>query len=423
MRTLYLDCFAGASGDMFIGAMLDCGLSFDHLRDELTKLDVDGYQLRLTRMNQSGINAAKFDVELTDDPAAQAHEPAHDHPQTHDLPHTHDHGFAAPLPAGHRSLSAIQALIGGSGLGDSVKARALAIFQRIGEAEAKIHGIPLESVHFHEVGAIDSIVDIVGACIALEAMGIERVIASPLHVGSGTFRCAHGTYPVPGPATTELLRGAPMYAGEIRGELVTPTGAAIITTLAAEYGPLPLMRIERAGYGAGTRRYEKFPNVLRAIIGEIETETTLTTITVIEANIDDTNAQVFGHLLELALAAGALDVFYTPVQMKKNRPGTLLTVLCATADRAALTALIFRETTTLGIRYRDAKREILRREHVTVNTAYGPIRLKLGRASNGQIMNRAPEFEDCRAAALSHNVALRDVQTAALTAYERQNES
>jgi uncharacterized protein (TIGR00299 family) protein len=406
-RTLYLDCFAGASGDMLVGAMLDCGLDFELLRGELLKLGVEGYELGLRRVDRSGISAAKFDVHLAGEPHSHERRHSHEHPHGHN-PQSH-----------HRSLSEIKQVISSSKLGEQIKGRAQAIFQRIGEAESKIHDIPVEAVHFHEVGAIDSIVDIVGACVAFDAMKIERIISSPLHLGSGTFQCAHGTYPVPGPATAELLKGVPVYSKDVEGELVTPTGAAIISTLAEGYGPMPMMRIEKVGYGAGTRDYPKFPNALRVIIGELEEDAdrTPTTVTVIEANIDDLNPQVFGYLMEKALAAGALDIFYTPAQMKKNRPGVLLTLLCEPADRERMCDLIFRETTTLGVRYRNEQREILTREFVTVETEYGPIRIKISRAKDGQVMNASPEFEDCRAAAEKHQVGLRDAQTAALKAY------
>ncbi|MBO0727356.1 MAG: nickel pincer cofactor biosynthesis protein LarC, partial [Blastocatellia bacterium] len=247
-RTLYLDCFAGASGDMLIGAMLDCGLDFESLRSELLKLGVEGYELSLKRVDRSGISAAKFDVHLTGEPHSHGHH------------HNHEHSH-------HRALSEIIQIISSSSLSELVKGRAQTIFQRIGEAESKIHDIPIESVHFHEVGAIDSIVDIVGACVAFEALKIGRIISSPLHVGSGTFKCAHGTYPIPGPATAELLKGVPIYSKDVEGELLTPTGAAIISTLAESYGPMPMMKIEKIGYGAGTRDYPKFPNALRALIG------------------------------------------------------------------------------------------------------------------------------------------------------------
>ncbi|HEV2665652.1 MAG TPA: nickel pincer cofactor biosynthesis protein LarC [Blastocatellia bacterium] len=406
-RTLYLDCFAGASGDMLVGAMLDCGLDFELLRSELLKLGVGGYELSLNRARRSGISAAKFDVHLTVEHHSRERHHNHEHSQEHN-PQSH-----------HRALSEIKQIISSSNLSEQVKGRSQTIFQRIGEAESKIHDVPIEAVHFHEVGAIDSIVDIVGACVAFDALKIERIISSPLHVGSGTFQCAHGTYPVPGPATAELLKGVPIYSKDVEGELVTPTGAAIISTLAESYGPMPMMKIEKIGYGAGTRDYPKFPNALRAIIGEMEEDADLTptTVTVIEANIDDLNAQVFGYLMEKALAAGALDIFYTPAQMKKNRPGVLLTLLCDPTDRERMCDLIFRETTTLGVRYRNERREILTREFVTVETEYGPIRIKVSRARDGRVMNASPEFEDCRVAAEKSGVGLRDAQTAALKAY------
>jgi uncharacterized protein (TIGR00299 family) protein len=405
-RTLYLDCFSGASGDMFIGALLDCGLNFEFLKAELGKLNVEGYELGLARVDRSGISAAKFDVHV--------HTDHHGHEHHH---HGHHHNHS------HHHLSEIKRIISSSNLSDRVKERAQAIFQRIGEAEAKIHDIPIEKVHFHEVGAIDSIVDIIGACVALEALKIERIISSPLHVGSGTFKCAHGTYPVPGPATAELLKGVPIYSREIEGELVTPTGAAIISTLAESYGQMPMMKVEKVGYGAGTRDYPKFPNALRAIIGELEADADQTpaTVTVIEANIDDLNAQVFGHLMEKLLAAGALDIFYTPVQMKKNRPGVLLTLLCQPEDRERMCEIVFRETTTLGVRYRNEKREVLKREFTTVETEYGQIRIKVSRSRDGRVMNFSPEFEDCRAAAEKHRVGLREAQVAAAMAYTSLN--
>lgn len=445
-RTLYLDCFAGASGDMFIGALLDCGLDFEYLKSELAGLNVEGYELSLERVDRSGISAAKFDVHLDHSDGhqhkhSQHHDPSHEHEHSHShehhhhehshshghhhREHSHSHEHQNPhAHEGHRSLSTIKQMIAASALSVMVKQRAQAIFQRIGEAESKIHGIPIETVHFHEVGAIDSIVDIVGACVGLEALKIEQILSSPLHVGSGTFTCAHGTYPVPGPATAEILKGVPIYSKEVEGELVTPTGAAIIATLAAGFGNLPAMKVERVGYGAGTRTYPKFPNVLRAIIGQAEaaTDDTPTTVTVLEANIDDLNAQVFGHLMDKALAAGALDVFYTPVQMKKNRPGVLVTLLCRTEDRVRMSDLIFRETTTLGVRYREERREVLRREHVTVETAYGAVRIKVARATDGHVVNYAPEFEDCRAAAERHQAPVRDVQVAALGAYAALDE-
>jgi pyridinium-3,5-bisthiocarboxylic acid mononucleotide nickel chelatase len=432
MRTLYLDCFAGISGDMTIGALLDCGLDFELLKSELAKLGLEGYELSLERVDRSGISAAKFNVVTArhhhehqhshshshkhhHGEHSHTHEHHHEHHHEHQHGHSHEHSHEHSHSHEHRPLSAIKQMIAASTLSETVKRRATAIFERIGEAEAKIHGIPVESVHFHEVGAVDSIVDVVGACVGLEALGVGRVVASPLHVGSGTFKCDHGTYPVPGPATAEILRGAPIYSKEIQGELVTPTGAAIVAEVAAEYGPLPLMRVERVGYGAGTRTYPKFPNVLRAVLGELEVkDETPDRVAVIEANIDDTNAQVFGHLMERALAAGALDIFYTPVQMKKNRPGVLVTLLCAVPDRERMIDLIFRETTTLGVRHREEQRTVLSREHVTVATEFGPVRIKVARDGQGQVVNYAPEFEDCREAAEKHRVAVREVQAAVM---------
>ena len=411
---------------MLLGAMLDCGLDFELLRSELLKLGVEGYELSLKRVDRSGISAAKFDVHLTDKTHSPEHERHHEGEHSHERHHDHEQSQHSHEKLRqehhhheHRGLSEIIGVIASSKLGERAKQRAQTIFRRIGEAESKIHNIPIEAVHFHEVGAIDSIVDITGACVAFDALNIERIISSPLHVGSGVFKCAHGTYPVPGPATAELLKGVPSYSKDIEGELVTPTGAAIISTLAESFGPMPMMKIEKIGYGAGTRDYPKFPNALRAIIGELEEDAdrTPSNVTVIEANIDDMNAQVFGYLMERALAAGALDIFYTPVQMKKNRPGVLLTLLCDPSDRERMTEIIFRETTTLGVRYRNEQRDILRREFVTVETEYGQIRVKVSRARDGRMMNVSPEFEDCRAAAEKHQVGLRDAQMAALKAY------
>ncbi|MGH9767654.1 MAG: nickel pincer cofactor biosynthesis protein LarC [Blastocatellia bacterium] len=436
-RTLYLDCFAGASGDMLLGAMLDCGLDFELLRNELRKLGVEGYDLSLTRVDRSGISAAKFDVHLTghahshDHDHGHSHEHHHDHEHSHEHHHDHEHSHEHHHErehnhSEHRSLSEIKRIIASSDLSEPIKQRAQTIFQRIGEAESKIHNIPIETVHFHEIGAIDSIVDIAGACIAFDALKIERTISSPLHVGSGAFECAHGTYPVPSPATAELLKGVPIYSKDVEGELVTPTGAAIISTLAESYGPMPMMRIEKIGYGAGARDYPKFPNALRAIIGELEEDSDQTpaTVTVIEANIDDLSPQVFGHLMDRVLESGALDIFYLPAQMKKNRPGVLLTLLCRPEDRERMCDIIFRETTTLGVRYRNERREVLRREIVTVETGYGPIRIKVSRSRDGRVLNFSPEFDDCRAAAEKHQVGLRQAQMAALKSYvESENHS
>ncbi|MBX3277185.1 MAG: nickel pincer cofactor biosynthesis protein LarC [Acidobacteria bacterium] len=404
MRTIYLDCFAGISGDMLLGAMLDLGLDITDLKAELSKLDLHGFAVDSQKTNRCGITSTKFDV------IVHHHDHHHDH-------HEHDHHVAEHPAHAHRPLSEIVRLIEASELADRVKGRAIAVFRRLGEAEAKIHGVPVETVQFHEVGAVDSIVDIVGACIGLDLLGIEKIVCSALHVGTGTFECAHGVYPVPGPATAELLRNAPVYAGEVRGELVTPTGAAIVSTLASEFGPLPAMNVLRVGYGAGARKYPHFPNVLRAFLGETELEAAPNTVAVIEANLDDLSPQVLGHLMERAFASGALDLFYTPVQMKKNRPGVLLTALCAPYDRDAIINLIFSETSTLGVRHRIEQRTTLNREHIAVKTEYGSIRIKAASDASGKRRNFAPEFDDCREAAESHGVPLREVQQAAIVAF------
>jgi len=381
---------------MLLGALIDCGLDVERLQRELLKLDLSGYSLSVERVDRSGISAVKFHVNVDSgfEPGSHAH---HHHP--------------------HRPLSEIRRLIQASTLSDGVRLRALAIFDRLGEAEAKIHNVPIETVQFHEVGAVDSIVDIVGTAVGLEALGVERVISSALHLGSGTFTCQHGTYPVPGPATAELLRDVPVYSGEIDGELVTPTGAAIVSTIASEFGPIPMMRIERTGYGAGTRQYPRFPNVLRALLGETEIEQTPTSVAVVETNIDDLSPQVFGNLMDLLLAQGALDVFYTPVHMKKNRPGILLTMLCAPEDRERLSVILFRETTTLGVRYRIERRDVLQREHVSVRTPFGEIRIKVAFDRNRRRINYAPEYDDCAAAAEEYKVAIREVQSSAIASY------
>ena len=413
MRTLYLDCFAGVSGDMLLGALIDCGLDLESLQRELARLDLGGYRLGIERVDRSGISATKFHVsvgsEFEHGLRAEAFEQGQQGQQGHRSHAHHDHP--------HRPLTEIRRLIQTSGLSDGVKLRALAIFERLGEAEAKIHNVPLETVQFHEVGAVDSIVDIVGAAVGLEKLAVERIISSALHVGSGTFSCQHGTYPVPGPATAELLRGVPIYSREIDGELVTPTGAAIVSTIASEFGPLPMMRMERIGYGAGTRQYPRFPNVLRVLLGETEIERTPTSVAVVETNIDDLNPQVFGHLMEQLLVQGALDVFYIPVHMKKNRPGILLTMLCAPEDRERLSAVIFRETTTLGVRYRIEAREVLERAHVSVATPFGEIRIKVAYDRHRRRVNYAPEYDDCAAAAERYDVAIREVQSSALASY------
>jgi uncharacterized protein (TIGR00299 family) protein len=395
MRTLYFDCFAGISGDMTLGALIAAGADARALKERLALLDLDGYVIDFETVDRSGISATHAVVNVTKD----------------EKPHRH--------------LRDVLAIIEGSRLGDSVKQRASKIFTRLAEAEARVHNVAIERVHFHEVGAVDAIVDVVGACIGFELLGIERFAASALHVGSGTVEMEHGRFPVPPPAVAELLRGVPIYSTEIRGELVTPTGAAIVATLCESFGPLPPMRVEASGYGAGTREYEKFPNVLRVIVGETEGagdvvagDKTDEELTVVETNLDDVSPQVLGHLMERALASGALDCYFTNVQMKKGRPGVLISILCLPRDKELLTRLLFEETPTLGVRSYEVRRRALERESVTVETEFGRIAVKVGRMS-GRVLSATPEYEECREAALRAGVALRVVQEAARAAYGR----
>ncbi len=397
MRTLYFDCFAGISGDMTLGALVAAGADARELKERLALLDVPGYEIEFETVDRSGISATRAVVWLTQD-------------EKH-----------------HRHLKDIEKIIGGSRLGDSVKERALKIFGRLAEAEARVHNVPVERIHFHEVGAVDAIVDVVGACIGFELLGVERFVSSALHVGSGTVEMAHGRFPVPPPAVAELLRDVPIYSTDITGELVTPTGAAIVATVCEGFGAMPLMRVGATGYGAGTREYKNFPNVLRVIVGETEgaavvapdgrTETD-EELLMLETNVDDVSPQVLGHLLELALARGALDCYFTPVQMKKNRPGVLVSILCRASEREALTGLLFEETPTLGVRTHAVKRRALEREAVTVETEFGTIAVKVARRE-GRVLGATPEFEECRAAALKHGVPLRDVQEAARAAFRK----
>ena len=316
----------------------------------------------------------------------------------------------------HRHLSDVLKIIYDSRLNDRVKDRAAKIFSRLAEAEAKVHDQPIERIHFHEVGALDAIVDVVGAAICFELLGVERFVCSPLHVGSGTVEMEHGRFPVPPPAVTELLKAAPVYATEIKGELVTPTGAAIIASVCDEYGPLPKMRLERTGYGAGSRSYERFPNALRVMIGteqgELETQNPkLETLWMVETNIDDLSPQVFGHVMDRALELGALDCYFTPIQMKKNRPGVLLSVLCGADQKEAILGMLFAETTTLGIRSYQVERRALDRQVMKVETQYGAIDVKVARM-NGHVVNQMPEFDQVQAAALQANVPFRTVEAA-----------
>jgi uncharacterized protein (TIGR00299 family) protein len=389
MKTLYFDCFAGASGDMILGALVAAGVSPQELKDQLSLLNVPGYAIEFETVDRSGISATYARVQT-----------AHEH--------------------AHRHLSDILKIIYDSRLSAGVKDRAAKIFSRLAEAEARVHNQPIEQVHFHEVGALDAIVDVVGAAICFELLGIERFVSSALHVGSGMVEMAHGCFPVPPPAVTELLRGAPFYSTDIKGELLTPTGAAIITTVSSEFGALPQLKLEQTGYGAGTREYEKFPNVLRVLIGEtLDAQRDEAKLWMLETNVDDMSPQVFGHVMERAFEQGALDCYFTSTQMKKNRPGVLLSVLCREDERETLLELLFSETTTLGIRSYQVDRRTLERRTVRVETQYGPIDVKVAQL-NGHILKEMPEYEQCRLAAREAKVPLRVVEEAARNAFAKR---
>jgi len=428
VKVLYFDCFSGISGDMTLGALIDAGLPLDELKRALGSLALPGVHVHADRVLRTGVSATKFTVHAHDHgdhEHTHEHHHAHNHarPHNHDQPPRHDQPHHHELPQAdahaHRSLPEIFALIERSALSASGRERAKAMFERLATAEAAIHQMPVERVHLHEVGEIDSIIDVVGTVFAMEWVGAERVVCSPLNVGGGMVKSAHGVFPVPAPATVRLLGQAPIYAGEVQKELVTPTGALIATTYAQEFGPVPPMTVERVGYGAGHRDDPSTPNVLRVLIGRAASHGSAhgDRVTVVECEIDDMNPQIFGVVMERLYAAGALEVFYVPVQMKKNRPGTLLTVVCRPADRPALADIVFRETTTIGLRYYDVDRECLDRKIVEVQTPLGPVRFKVA-SREGRITNAVPEFEDCAKLATAHNMSVKDVQAIAIRAYQ-----
>jgi pyridinium-3,5-bisthiocarboxylic acid mononucleotide nickel chelatase len=432
MRIAYIDCFAGIAGDMFLAALIDVGVPPQVLHDAIAALNLDA-ALKIEKVNRSGISATRVQVLEGGHPAEQTytrqpeqqhqhkigHAHSHDHEQDHET-HTHDH--AHPRTHG-RSLTAIRTLIQAAPLAAPVRQTAIRAFELLGASEAKIHNVPVDNIHFHEVGAVDAIVDIVAASAGIRHLNVGAWYCSPINVGSGTVVCAHGTFPVPAPATADLLRGFPTYAAYVRKELVTPTGAALLRVLDPVFGDQPVMRVEQIGYGAGTRNSKDFPNVVRLSIGEAADDAPRPAhsdandlVTVLETALDDLSPQVLAHVAETALASGALDVRLTPVIMKKGRPGTLLTVLCNPSESAALEHLILTETSTLGLRIRQDRRSCLRRSYVTVSTRYGDIRIKIGSRA-GETLNAAPEFEDCRKAAAQHHVAVKLVQQAAIGAY------
>jgi uncharacterized protein (TIGR00299 family) protein len=438
MRIAYLECFSGMSGDMFLGALVDAGVAPKVLEDMVAALGV-GARLEISRVMRSGISATKVDVFVGDEkdlpreeywagveraasPTPSREKHGHSH---HEHSHQHSHPGAAAPHAHGRGLNEIREIIGKTTISEAAKQRAISIFEALGRAEAKIHDVSIEKVHFHEVGAVDAMVDIIGAAVGFEALGVDELVCSPLNVGGGTVECAHGKFPVPAPATVELLRGAPVYSSGVQAELVTPTGAAIVKTLATRFGTFPEMIVEGSGYGAGFRDFSGHPNVVRLSLGQVATtatvKTTAESLTILEANLDDLNPQVFGYVLDRLLEEGALDVFGVPVQMKKNRPGTLLTVLCKPENADKLSKLLFTETTTLGVRRREEVRQALARRWENVRTPWGDVRMKIG-SMNGTITNYAPEYEDCRRLAAEHHVPLKQVMQEAVRIYSSGSE-
>jgi pyridinium-3,5-bisthiocarboxylic acid mononucleotide nickel chelatase len=390
MRVVYFDCFAGASGDMILGALVDLGIDLESLKRQLSSLGLGGYEIKTERVKRSGIAATKFHVEVD-----EGRQPA-------------------------RKFADIRDLIMRADLSEQVKSRSVCAFLLLAEAEARVHESTMDEVHFHEVGAVDSIIDTVGAMIGFELLGAKSFFCSPVRLGHGAVKTAHGLLPVPAPATAELLAGVPVYAGEIEGEFVTPTGAAIVTSLCEGFGPMPEMKISRVGYGAGSRDPKGFPNALRLVTGETVDEDVQTdapeNVMVVETNIDDMNPQAYETVLDRAFARGALDAFLTPVQMKKTRPGVLLTVLCERECLEAIIGLLLSETTTLGVRYYEAKRRVLDREIESVETEYGSVRLKVAR-DGARTLHFQPEYEDCARISADRNVPVIEVQSAASAAY------
>ena len=388
MKICYLDCFSGIAGDMLLGALVDAGLDVAILASVIDKLRLEGVSIRAEKVRRAGLAATKVHVETADNHA-------------------------------HRSLSKIESMIAGADLEAEVKDASLRVFRRLGEVEALAHGIPIERVHFHEVGALDAIADIVGSCAGLHAIGVERVHCSPLNLGSGTVTAAHGTLPVPAPATARLVEGLPTYAEGPSVELTTPTGAALAATLSSDFGPLPAMRIAASGYGAGTGDFPDHANLLRVLLGEgTESDSPSEQIWVLEANIDDMTPEMAGYAMERLLEAGALDVTLTPTQMKKNRPGFTLSVLAKPEDRDALGSLMLKETSTMGIRESAARRRTLRRSWTTVSTPYGAVRVKSADAESAED-TFAPEYEDCRKLAKQHAVPFQRVWDHARSEYLR----
>lgn len=388
MRTAYFHCSSGISGDMCVGALLHAGADYAALKGQLALLPLHHYDISYSPVLKNSISAGKFDVTYQDD-----------HP--------------------HRHLDDILRIIQDSGLSPEIKEKSAAIFKKLAQAEAKVHGTTPEAIHFHEVGAVDAIIDIVGTVICLSLLGVEKILSSPLPMGHGFIHCAHGVLPLPAPATRELLKGIPQYGIDVQGELVTPTGAAIISTLAHSFGPLPEMTIDTFGYGAGTKDYA-IPNMLTVSLGhdkESGAHLSSEEITVVETTIDDMNPEIFSYLWEIIFSMGALDMYITPVYMKKGRPGSLVTVLCRTEGLDPILHVLLRETSSLGVRIRKEYRRCCSRQKITVQTKYGPVGIKIGQGDG--TANLAPEYEDCKELAKKHQIPLKEVYLEALFAAKK----
>jgi len=382
MKIAYFDCFAGASGDMILGSLMDAGLELVQLKGELAKLHLSHYDLQVKKIVKKGVGGSQAMVLVDED-------------------HHHHH---------HRNLADIKSIIAQSDLEDSIQQKSITIFTRLAEAEAKVHQTTIEQIHFHEVGAMDAIIDVVGAVAGIAALGIQKIFCSPLHLGSGTVECAHGTLPVPAPATAELVTGKPVYSTGVVGELLTPTGAAILTTLASDFGPMPAMSVEKIGYGAGTSE-PAIPNLLRVMIGQTAEDVKdveMEQVAVIETNIDDMNPQIYDYIIQKALDIGALDIFLTSVQMKKNRSGKLVRIICPPKMVETFATFLLRETTTIGLRWRVENRIKAHRTIKAIDTQYGLIHFKVAEISN-ETVNISPEYEDCKRVALEKGVPLKKV--------------
>src|SRR5688572_7843172 len=411
---------------MILGALIDAGVKLEDVRRALGSLAIAPETVWTEPVVRAGIRSTKFNVRGETAPADGHHLHDHQHEHAHASAESHRQASSShrheseshqhASSHSHRTLAEIFRVVDSSALSNAAKDRTKHLFTVLGETEAAIHGTTLERVHLHEVGALDSIIDIAGTVFALEQLGVDRIVSSPLNVGGGTLRSAHGRYPVPAPATLRLLKGAPVYSGAEQVELVTPTGALLVTSYAERFGPIPAMRVARIGYGAGTRDFPNSPNVLRVVIGELDEAAPSQSVVVIEAEIDDMNPQIFGALMDRLLSEGALDVYYTSIQMKKSRPGTLMTVIANPSHRDRLTTTIFKETTTIGVRYREMARECLDREIVSVETAAGPVRVKVARRG-GEILNVSPEFDDCLRLAAESGRPVKEIQALASSAY------